>query len=87
MKGNPETHTCHVCGHIWKHGANGNHNCATLLSARCAKFETALRYVAQHGKDRHISRVVQVCEMALIGQDVAQVLREEQECDRPKGGW
>lgn len=43
--------------------------------ALCAKYEDVLQYVAQHGKDRPISRVVQVCEMALAGVDLAQVTR------------
>lgn len=30
---NPETHTCWQCGYTWRHGADGSHDCATLLKA------------------------------------------------------
>ena len=29
--GNPEFHTCTTCGHVWKHGVHGGHDCKGRL--------------------------------------------------------
>lgn len=48
--GNPLWYKCHACGHVWKAGQSGSHNCLDLLKpaldAAVARAEKAEREVA-----------------------------------------
>lgn len=36
---NPDTHECVKCGHIWRHGHSGSHDCSVLLMCEIDKLK------------------------------------------------
>ena len=44
--GNPESYECHYCGHTWKHGHDGSHNCAMILFEQKQTIITELKLLS-----------------------------------------
>lgn len=40
---NPELHTCHVCGHQWRHGQHGGHDCIGRVTVQRDELLDALK--------------------------------------------
>ena len=38
-----ETFECHKCGHKWRKGQHGGHDCSVLLKERIQELEAAIR--------------------------------------------
>lgn len=43
---NPEFHTCHVCGHQWRHGQHGGHDCIGRVTVQRDELLAALKEAA-----------------------------------------
>ncbi|MBM5575806.1 hypothetical protein [Deefgea sp. CFH1-16] len=44
---NPVSHTCPTCGHTWRHGHSGDHNCTTRLVQQRGELLAALEAIAE----------------------------------------